>query len=360
MRVNLFDYTLPPERIALAPAEPRTSARLLHVPVSGPFGDLSVADLPRLIRPGDALVVNDTRVIPARLNGFRTRGEVRARIGAMLIKRLDASRWRALVRPAKKLRVGERVVFGAASASNVCTLGALDAIVEDKGEGGETIFAFDLAGAALDEAIEAHGFTPLPPYIATRRAPEARDRAAYQTMFADQPGAVAAPTAGLHFTPQLADEITRAGASLHRVTLHVGAGTFLPVKVDDTADHQMHSEWGRLDAHTAQKLETARAKGGRIVAIGTTALRTLESAARPDGRLAPFEGETDIFITPGYRFRAVDALFTNFHLPRSTLLMLVSAFSGRARILEAYAHAITARYRFYSYGDACWLDRAEP
>ena len=358
MRVDLFDYTLPPERIALAPAEPRESARLLHVPASGPFGDLTIADLPRLIRPGDALVVNDTRVIPARLDGFRTRGETSARIEAMLIKRLDASRWRALVRPAKKLKLGERVAFGPRSASNACALAALDATVEDKGENGEMVFAFDLAGAALDDAIEAHGITPLPPYIAARRAPDVSDKAAYQTIFAAEPGAVAAPTAGLHFTPDLMREVERAGASLHRVTLHVGAGTFLPVKADDTADHRMHSEWGRLDAGTARALEETRVKGGRIVAVGTTALRTLESAARIGGALAPFEGETDIFITPGYRFRAVDALFTNFHLPRSTLLMLVSAFSGRERILAAYAHAIATGYRFFSYGDANFLEGA--
>jgi S-adenosylmethionine:tRNA ribosyltransferase-isomerase len=347
MRVNLFDYELPPERIALAPAEPRESARLLHVPPQGPFGDLTVADLPSLIRPGDALVVNDTRVIPARLDGVRTRGDAQARIEAMLIKRLDARRWRALVRPAKKLKLGERVAFGP----------GLEAAVEDKGEAGEIVFAFDAGGAALDAAIEQHGKTPLPPYIAARRDPDASDRAAYQTMFAAEPGAVAAPTAGLHFTPRLADEVVKAGASLHRVTLHVGAGTFLPVKADDTDDHKMHSEWGRLDAETAAALEAAREKGGRIVAVGTTSLRTLESAAR-GGRLAAFEGETDIFITPGYRFRAVDALVTNFHLPRSTLLMLVSAFSGRERILAAYAHAIEKGYRFYSYGDASWLDRA--
>ena len=348
MRVDLFDYTLPPERIALAPAEPRESARLLHVPVDGPFADFTVADLPRLIRPGDALVVNDTRVIPARLDGVRARGAARARIEAMLIKRLDALRWRALARPGKKLDVGETVAFGE----------TLEARVEAKGEGGEIVFAFNLEGAALDAAIEAQGQTPLPPYIAARRAADPSDRAASQTMFAAEPGAVAAPTAGLHFTPALADAVTQAGASLHRVTLHVGAGTFLPVKAEDTRDHRMHSEWARLDVETAKALTAAREKGGRIVAIGTTALRTLESAARGPGRLAAFEGETDIFITPGHRFLGADALFTNFHLPRSTLLMLVSAFSGRERILAAYAHAIAQGYRFYSYGDACWLDLA--
>ena len=358
MRVALFDYDLPPDRIALAPAEPRESARLLHVPVQAPLQDLTVADLPRLIRPGDALVVNDTRVIPARLDGFRRRGEAVARIEATLIKRLDDNRWRALVRPAKKLGVGERVRFGeAAGASPACLLGALDATVADKGDNGEIVFAFDLSGGFLDEAIERVGQTPLPPYIAARRAPEPADRAAYQTMFAQEPGAVAAPTAGLHFTPALAERVRSAGACLHKVTLHVGAGTFLPVKSEDTADHQMHSEWGRLDAPTAEALNLARAQGGRIVAIGTTSLRLLESAADESGALKPFAGETDIFITPGYRFRAVDALFTNFHLPRSTLLMLVSAFSGVERIRVAYAHAISRGYRFYSYGDAAFLER---
>ena len=357
MRVDLFDYVLPPERIALAPASPRESARLLHVPAAGAFADLTVADLPALIRPGDALVVNDTRVIPARLDGYRTRGEAVARIEAMLVKRLDPSRWRALARPAKKLKIGERVRFGEAPEAAACLLGALDATVEEKGEGGEITFAFDFSGPMLDEAIERIGQTPLPPYIAARRPAGAGDRRDYQTIFADEPGAVAAPTAGLHFTPELMRRIAEAGAEVHRVTLHVGAGTFLPVKAEDTAGHLMHAEWGRLDAGAAEALNAARRKGGRIVAVGTTSLRLLESAAGPDGLLRPFAAETDIFITPGYRFRAVDALLTNFHLPRSTLLMLVSAFAGRERILAAYAHAIEAGYRFYSYGDACFLER---
>ena len=357
MRVDLFDYALPPERIALAPAEPRETARLLHVPAAGPFADLTIADLPALIRPGDALVVNDTRVIPARLDGFRARGEAVARIEAMLVKRLDGSRWRALVRPAKKLKVGERVRFGEAPGASVCLLGALDATVEEKGEGGEITLAFDFSGPMLDEAIERIGQTPLPPYIAARRPAEARDRRDYQTIFADEPGAVAAPTAGLHFTPALMRRLAEAGAEVHRLTLHVGAGTFLPVKAEDIAGHRMHAEWGRLDTGVAEALNAVRRKGGRIVAVGTTSLRLLESAAGPDGLLRPFAAETDIFITPGYRFRAVDALVTNFHLPRSTLLMLVCAFAGRERILAAYAHAIEAGYRFYSYGDACFLER---
>ena len=302
-------------------------------------------------------MVNDTRVLPARLYGARTRGAAVARVEALLIKRLDASRWRALVRPAKKLNVGERVRFGEAADSAVCWLGALDAIVEEKGEGGEVTFAFDLAGPALDEAFERVGQIPLPPYIESRRPATAQDRTDYQTIFAHQPGAVAAPTAGLHFTPALIAHLEAAGATLHRLTLHVGAGTFLPVKSDDTADHRMHAEWGRLDAATADALNAARHAGGRIIAIGTTSLRLLESAAGEDGVQRPFEGETDIFITPGYKFRAVDALFTNFHLPRSTLLMLVAAFAGCERALSAYGHAVAANYRFYSYGDACFFER---
>ncbi len=359
MRVDLFDYALPPERIALAPAEPREAARLLHAPAAGGFRDLTVADLPSLVRPGDAFVVNDTRVIPARLDGYRARGAAVARIEAMLVKRLDASRWRALVRPAKKLKVGERVRFGEAPDSAACLLGALDATVEQKGEGGEVDFSFDFSGPMLDEAIERIGQTPLPPYIAARRAAGPQDRRDYQTIFADEPGAVAAPTAGLHFTPALTQRLAEAGAAIHRVTLHVGAGTFLPVKAEDTEGHRMHAEWGRLDAETAAALNAARRSGRRIVAVGTTSLRLLESAAGEDGLLREFNGETDIFITPGYRFRAVDALLTNFHLPRSTLLMLASAFAGRERILAAYAHAIASGYRFYSYGDACFLERAE-
>ncbi len=356
MRVDLFDYHLPPERIALAPACPRESARLLRVPVQGPFQDLTVADLPSLIRPGDALVVNDTRVIPARLFGARRRGEAVARVEVMLMKRLDASRWRALVKPAKKLNVGEKVAFSEASEADAWSLSALAATVEAKGEAGEVDFAFDFSGPALDEALARFGRTPLPPYIEARRPAGKQDEADYQTIFADEPGAVAAPTAGLHFTPELIAALQAKGATIHRLTLHVGGGTFLPVKSDDTDAHKMHAEWGRLDAATADALNQARDQGGRIVAIGTTSLRLIESAAGADGRLKPFLGDTDIFITPGYCFRATDALFTNFHLPRSTLLMLVSAFSGRERILAAYAHAVASGYRFYSYGDACLLE----
>ncbi len=355
MRVDLFDFDLPTERIALAPASPRDAARMLVVAPDGPLTDRRVGDLAEFLRPGDALVVNDTRVIAARLDGVRVRGEVGAQIEATLIKRLDESRWRALVRPAKKLRVGERIRFGETRESTACLLGALDAEVEEKGEAGEVTLAFAFHGAALDEAIERIGAPPLPPYIASRREVSASDRADYQTVFAREDGAVAAPTAGLHFTPALLARIEAAGASVHRVTLHVGAGTFLPVKADDTRDHQMHAEWGRIDAATAAALNSARARGGRIVAVGTTSARLIESAADESGAIRPFQDETAIFITPGYRFRAVDALITNFHLPRSTLFMLVAAFSGLEVMRRAYAHAIRAGYRFYSYGDACLL-----
>ncbi|HEY1940627.1 MAG TPA: tRNA preQ1(34) S-adenosylmethionine ribosyltransferase-isomerase QueA [Roseiarcus sp.] len=355
MRVDLFDFDLPPERIALAPASPREAARMLVVGPDGSLADRRIGDLPDVLRPGDALVVNDTKVIAARLDGVRARGDSVAAIEATLIKRLDASRWRALVRPAKKLNVGERVRFGATRESGVCMLGALDAEVEAKGEAGEVTLAFAFAGAALDEAIDRLGSPPLPPYIASRRAVSPTDRTDYQTVFAREEGAVAAPTAGLHFTPALLSHIEAAGASLHRVTLHVGAGTFLPVKADDTRDHAMHSEWGRVEAATADALNATRARGGRIIAIGTTSARLLESATDETGVIRPFEGETAIFITPGYRFRGVDALLTNFHLPRSTLFMLVSAFSGLETMRAAYAHAVEAGYRFYSYGDACLL-----
>ena len=355
MRVDLFDFDLPPERIALAPASPRETARLLVVAADGGLADRQIGDLPEILRPGDALVVNDTKVIAARLVGVRARGEGVAAIEATLIKRLDASRWRALARPAKKLKVGERIRFGDGRESGACLLGALDAEVEAKGDAGEVTLAFSLHGAALDEAIDLVGAPPLPPYIASRRAVSASDRADYQTVFAREDGAVAAPTAGLHFTPELLSRIEAVGVSVHRVTLHVGSGTFLPVKADDTVDHAMHSEWGRVDAATAEALNSTRARGGRIVAVGTTSARLIESAADESGVVRPFEGETAIFITPGYRFRAVDALLTNFHLPRSTLFMLVSAFSGLEAMRGAYAHAIAAGYRFYSYGDACLL-----
>jgi S-adenosylmethionine:tRNA ribosyltransferase-isomerase len=355
MRVDLFDFELPPERIALAPARPRETARMLVVEGDGELSDRHVSDLPEFLRPGDALVVNDTKVIAARLEGIRAREGSVAHIEATLIKRLDGSRWRALIRPAKKLKAGERIRFGETTESMACLLGALDAEVEEKGENGEVTLAFAFHGPALEEAIDRLGQPPLPPYIAARREPNAEDRRDYQTIFADETGAVAAPTAGLHFTEALIARVKAKGAALHRVTLHVGAGTFLPVKADDTDAHRMHAEWGRIDAATANALNETRAKGGRIIAVGTTSLRLLESAADESGRIAPFSGETAIFITPGYRFRAVDALMTNFHLPKSTLFMLVSAFSGLETMKRAYAHAIASEYRFYSYGDACLL-----
>jgi S-adenosylmethionine:tRNA ribosyltransferase-isomerase len=355
MRTDLFDFELPAERIALRPASPRDAARMLAVEADGTVRDQSVADLPQWLRPGDALVVNDTKVISAQLAGRRIGRPTEPKIEATLIKRIDGSRWQALVRPAKKLLEGDRIRFG--NEGKVCLLGHLDAEVERKGSEGEVTLSFSFHGPVLDQAIADLGATPLPPYIASKRAPDDSDAGDYQTMFAQNEGAVAAPTAGLHFTPRLEAALRAHGVGVHRVTLHVGAGTFLPVKAEDTAGHRMHAEWGSLSAETAAALNAARAQGGRIVAVGTTSLRLLESAAREDGTIAPFVGETAIFITPGYRFRAADVLMTNFHLPRSTLFMLVSAFSGLEVMQRAYAHAIASGYRFYSYGDACLLFR---
>jgi S-adenosylmethionine:tRNA ribosyltransferase-isomerase len=360
MRTDLFDFELPPERIALRPASPRDAARLMVVrPHGSPvLSDHGIRDLPDLLRPGDALVVNDTRVIPARLRGRRLGPDGEGpRIEATLHRRLDGSRWLAFARPAKKLSPGDVVRFG--DDGKVCFLGQLDATVEEKREGGEIMLGFAFHGAVLDEAIAERGDMPLPPYIASRRAPDERDRADYQTAFAREDGSVAAPTAGLHFTDDLLARLQTRGVSLHRVTLHVGAGTFLPVKADDTAEHRMHAEWGSVSADTAQALNAVRAQGGRIVAVGSTALRLLESAADDSGTVHAFAGETAIFITPGYRFKAVDLMLTNFHLPRSTLFMLVAAFSGLETMRRAYAQAIETGYRFYSYGDACLLERAQ-
>ena len=355
MRTDLFDFDLPPDRIALRPAQPRDAARLLAVrPGASPeLADHIVSDLADLLQPGDQLVVNDTKVIPARLTGRRIGRGLEPRIEANLVKRLDGSRWQALVRPAKRLAVGDVVRFG--DEGRVCFLGQLDATVEAKGDAGEVTFGFAFHGAVLDQAIAERGVMPLPPYIAGRRPADAQDDTDYQTMFARQEGAVAAPTAALHFTSELTERLVARGVEIRTVTLHVGAGTFLPVKVDDTAGHKMHAEWGMVSAETVAALAAARARGGRIVAVGTTSLRLLESAVTPDGTLAPFCGETSIFITPGFRFRAVDALMTNFHLPRSTLFMLVAAFSGLETMQRAYAHALATGYRFYSYGDACLL-----
>jgi S-adenosylmethionine:tRNA ribosyltransferase-isomerase len=356
MRTDLFDFHLPAESIALRPASPRDSARLLVVQ-GGALRDQVVSDLPKWLAPGDQLVVNDTKVIPAQLSGRRIGRATEPRIDATLIKRLDGSRWQALVKPAKKLAVGDTIRFG--NEGKVCLLGHLDAQVERKGEEGEVTLSFSFHGPVLDQAIADVGHPPLPPYIASKREVDERDEQDYQTMFAKSEGAVAAPTAGLHFTPALEAALQACGITIHRLTLHVGAGTFLPVKADDTAGHKMHAEWGSISAETAAALNSARAKGGRIVAVGTTSLRLLESAAAEDGTILPFAEETSIFITPGYRFRAVDILLTNFHLPRSTLFMLVSAFAGLDTMKQAYAHAIAGGYRFYSYGDACLLFRDE-
>jgi S-adenosylmethionine:tRNA ribosyltransferase-isomerase len=358
MRTDLFDFTLPEDRIALRPASPRGSSRLLVVRPgeANAFEDRSMGDLPDLLRSGDALVVNDTKVIAASLSGRRIgRGDGEPAIAATLTKRLDGSRWRALVRPAKRLAVGDVVRFG--SEGRVCFLEQLDATVEAKGEGGEVTLGFAFHGPVLDQALAERGDMPLPPYIAGRRAVDEQDRTVYQTVFAREEGSVAAPTAGLHFTEAAVAALRGRGVDLKHVTLHVGPGTFLPVKADDTSGHKMQPEWASLSAENAAALNATRRSGGRIVAVGSTALRLLETAAAEDGTLAEFSGETALFITPGYRFRAVDVLLTNFHLPRSTLFMLVCAFCGIEVMQRAYAHAIDSGYRFYSYGDACLLFR---
>ena len=347
MRVCDFDFELPPERIALRPMVPREAAKLLVVGAG--LRDLTVADLPTQLRAGDVLVFNDTRVIAAALAGVRLgRGGTTPRIEALLHMQIGDSRWKAFARPGRKLRAGDRVRFGA--EGKICLLGELDATVEAKGESGEITLAFDFAGPVLDEAIQAVGRMPLPPYIARKRPTDTQDEVDYQTVFAAHSGAVAAPTAGLHFTPYLIEKLQQMGIACEFVTLHVGAGTFLPVKVEHTRDHRMHAEWGEVSSETSARLKAARARGGRIVAVGTTSLRLLESSG-----LEPFSGTTEIFITPGFCFSAVDLLVTNFHLPKSTLFMLVSAFAGMERMKQAYAHAIHNNYRFYSYGDCSLL-----
>ena len=341
MKVDLFDFELPPERIALRPARPRDSARMLvALGADTPLADRVVRDLPQLLRAGDVLVFNDTRVIPAQLEGVR--GE--ARIGATLHKRLSLRQWQAFIRNAKRLREGDIIDFGH----------SVTAVAEMRHADGS--FTLTFAGdEPVEVLLERAGRMPLPPYIAGKRPTDEQDRADYQTMFAARDGAVAAPTAALHFTPALLDALDAAGIGRETLTLHVGAGTFLPVKADDTVDHQMHAEWGRIESEVADRLNATRAAGGRVVAVGTTSLRLLESATGEDGVIRPFAGDTDIFITPGYRFRAVDGLMTNFHLPKSTLFMLVSALMGRERMLEVYRHAIADEYRFYSYGDSSLL-----
>lgn len=356
MRVDLFDFDLPEERIALRPMEPREAARFLVVDPTGTpqLSDHTVGNLPDFLRPGDALVFNDTRVIPAQLEGVRHReGAALQKVSATLHMRLAADTWKAFARPGKRIKPGDRIAFEGADAT-------LDATVTEKGEGGEVTLRFDLSGPALDQAIAAVGHIPLPPYIASKRAEDEADRRDYQTIYARDEGAVAAPTAGLHFTEALFAKLDAKGIERHFVTLHVGAGTFLPVKADDTDDHVMHQEIGHVPPDAAARLNEVRKRGGRIVCVGTTSLRLLESAADEDGTIRPWSGPTGIFITPGYRFRAADVLMTNFHLPKSTLFMLVSAFSGLETMKAAYAHAIETGYRFYSYGDSSLLFRKIP
>jgi len=349
MRVDVFDFNLPPDCIALEPVRPRDAARLLYVDGVA-LSDRRVCDLPEMLRPGDLLVLNDTKVIRAQLRGRRTarREGDDVIIDTTLHKRVGAGVWRAFARPAKRLRVGDELIFS----------DALNATVEAR-EGAEAVLRFNQRGEEFDAALESAGAPPLPPYIARRRAQRDSDTRDYQTVFATEPGSVAAPTAGLHFTSRLFDALDQKGALRETITLHVGAGTFLPVSVDDTRDHKMHAEWGEMTERQADAINRARAGGGRIIAVGTTALRLLESASDEKGGVKPFAGETDIFITPGYRFKAVDALLTNFHLPRSTLFMLVCAFAGVQTMKAAYAHAIASRYRFYSFGDACFLERGD-
>lgn len=355
MRVDDFDFELPPDRIALRPADNREAARLLVIKDNqSPMEDRHIADLPDYLEAGDVIVVNDTRVIPARLQGYRVREAIRAHIDVTLHKRVDAYQWWAFIRPAKKVHLDERIHFFTADKKSL----DFSARLRAKSDSGEVLLEFSCGGADLDHSLALYGAMPLPPYIAARRPEDDQDKKDYQTIFAKNSGAVAAPTAGLHFTPALLDKLEKKGIDKVNVTLHVGAGTFLPVKVDDVREHKMHAEWGDISAEAATRLNAARQAGKRIIAIGTTSLRLLESAVDDKGYFSRWQGDTSIFITPGYRFKAVDVLFTNFHLPRSTLLMLVSAFSGRERILQAYRHAIEQGYRFYSYGDACLLFKA--
>ncbi len=353
MRTDFFDFDLPDGLIALRPVHPRDAARLLVVQPgeNDALADKRMVDLPLLLEPGDALVCNDTRVIPAALKGIRLRGDPTVQVSATIIEELDEHRWRALAKPGKRLEPGDRIQFGVDGDKHVI----LDATIEAKGADGEVVLAFELSGQKLRDAIDVDGSMPLPPYIAARREPDDQDRTDYQTTFAREEGAVAAPTAGLHFSPKLIQALEELGIAAYFVTLHVGAGTFLPVRVEDTEDHQMHAEYGEISTETAFALNAVKSRGNRVVAVGTTSFRLLESASDEFGTLKPFRGETSIFITPGYRFRYVDRLLTNFHLPRSTLFMLVSAFSGLDTMKEAYNHAISERYRFYSYGDACLL-----
>jgi len=361
MKVAAFDFDLADELIALHPADPRDASRLLVVPGSGTLNDRHTRDLADLLRPGDALVLNDTRVIPAALAGVRLRagapdGAQGARVAFNLNRRLAPDRWQAFARPAKRLRAGDTVRFGAAGEGAVCGLSGLDAHVDSDPEGGEVILRFDITGADLDRGLAALGEMPLPPYIASRRAPGVQDRSDYQTIYANEDGAVAAPTAGLHFTPDLFARLDAKGVNRHFVTLHVGAGTFLPMRGDTVDAHDIHAEWGTVPHDVAEALNRTRSNGGRIVAVGTTSLRILETAADARGQISAFSGDTNLFLKPGYKFRTADLLLTNFHLPRSSLFVLVAAYSGLEPMKAAYAHAIAERYRFYSYGDACLLE----
>ena len=348
MQVDHFDFDLPESLIALRPAQPRDTARLLHIPAAAEMADKSVHDLPQLLRAGDALVVNTTKVIPARLIGTRLHtGGAGAKIEITLTERLGPVDWRCFMKPAKKVKDDDIIDFS-----------GVEAEVSEREEGAARL-VFRLPADAMETSLAELGTMPLPPYIAGKRTPDAQDNDDYQTLFAREEGAVAAPTAGLHFTPELVAALKEQGVNFHEVTLHVGPGTFLPVKVDNIMDHKMHGEWGQVTSETAAALNQVKEKGGRIVCVGTTSLRLIESATSEDGEVNPYEDVTDIFISPGYRFRAADLLLTNFHLPRSTLFMLVSAFSGLEEMQAAYAHAIAESYRFYSYGDACLLERKD-
>ncbi|MEW7006870.1 tRNA preQ1(34) S-adenosylmethionine ribosyltransferase-isomerase QueA [Lentilitoribacter sp. EG35] len=353
MRVDLFDFELPDECIALRPAVPREAAKFLIVRNDKEeFEDARVADFVSFLEPGDAVVFNDTRVIPAQLEGVRIRGENKLKVQSTLHMRVAGNEWKAFIRPAKRVKIGDAIIFNSGDMQLHCE-------VVDKADGGEVTLRFEQSGADLDAAIAQTGKVPLPPYIASKRGEDEQDKLDYQTIYAKDAGAVAAPTAGLHFTPEIFDALKAKGISCHFVTLHVGAGTFLPIKADNTDDHKMHSEIGFVTQDIADALNEVKKSGGRVVSVGTTSLRLLESAATPEGEIKPWSGPTDIFITPGYKFRAVDILMTNFHLPKSTLFMLVSAFSGFDRMRDAYKYAIDNDYRFYSYGDASLLFKAE-
>lgn len=358
MQLADFDFPLPEDRIALRPARPRDSARLLDVRAAGELADRQVRDLPDLLRAGDVLVFNDTKVIPARLFGERRRDESVVSVEATLHRRRAPDVWDAFMKPGKRLKPGDRVRFGQAD-EGACLIAGLDATVLEKDDSGIVTLRFDLAGPALDEAVMALGTMPLPPYIAAKRAEDEADRQDYQTVYARLEGSVAAPTAGLHFTPDLLARLEAKGVGREFVTLHVGAGTFLPVKTDTIAEHRMHAEYGEVSAEVAERLNAVKRAGGRIVCVGTTSLRLLESAVDEVGVIRPFGTETDIFITPGHRFRTADLLLTNFHLPRSTLIMLVAAFSGLELVRNAYQHALDMNYRFYSYGDAGLFPRTD-